>query len=294
MLGAGVEPARLATPLSRSGTSTELRHPSEECRRRESNPQNVDSESSASASWATPAAESCRRAPRRARHAACSSRDPNRRPGNRTLRIQFVRLISPPGELAPYRAFPKNPAHGRGGTRTPDPGFVDLCDLHFTTRPKITSPSINKPLFLDVRTVLPLERRRHLDPAGIEPASSVCKTETLPLSHGPVTRTRCTGMPPAGIEPAPPAFQTGAPTTYAREARRLVGESNPSRPRDSRAATPVASRGRELGWLAGLEPALSGFTDRRLVRFVFNHQNPRAGSRTLIACTAAARQVSCH
>lgn len=39
-----------------------------------------------------------------------------------------------------------------------------------------------------------------------------------------------------------------------------------------------------MGWLTGLEPALSGFTDRRLVRFVFNHQNPRAGNRTLIAC----------
>lgn len=54
--------------------------------------------------------------------------------------------------------------------------------------------------------------------------------------------------------------------------RRLVGELNPSHPRDSRAATPVASRGRVLGWLAGLEPAFSGFTDRRLVRFVFSHQ----------------------
>lgn len=39
-----------------------------------------------------------------------------------------------------------------------------------------------------------------------------------------------------------------------------------------------------MGWLTGLEPALSGFTDRRLVLFVFNHQNPRAGNRTLIAC----------
>lgn len=151
-----------------------------------------------------------------------------------------------------YRSLVPIIQSGRGGTRTPKPGSVDLCDVHFTTRPNDQATDGSRAHF----SRLPcgrstLELRRHLDPAGVEPASSVCKTETLPLSHEPLTTlTARTCLPLESNQHLLLFRQARRPRTQERQQpRRLVGESNPSRPIDSRAATPVASRGRSV-WVA--------------------------------------------
>ena len=69
-------------------------------------------------------------------------------------------------------------------------------------------------------------------------ASPGCKPDTLPLSYDPAAGRE-------GIEPSLRVLEARLVTMTLRPvALRLVGESNPSHPMDSGAATPVASRGK--------------------------------------------------
>ena len=88
-----------------------------------------------------------------------------------------------------------------------------------------------------------------MEPARLELASPGCRPGTLPLSYNPESACRraCGTAGGEGIEPslrvleARPVTMTLRPMTATT--KRPVGESNPSHPMDSGAATPVASRG---------------------------------------------------
>lgn len=150
-----------------------------------------------------------------------------------------------PGRALPLRHA--GVAGGRPGSRTP---LAEHARLGRAPARRPMDPwELNPGLRLDEATL----RARMVESPGVEPGFPRCERGVFPLDDDPVKMA-----PQLRIERRWTGLQPVALTTSATAARwRWRRDSNPPHAVDSRVASPDAYAS-EMGWRAGVEPALRG------------------------------------